>query len=395
MTLPRPVPDADPSTDRSPDPGTGGERPAPASRLARAVVRRLVVRARVRQGWSRVRGSFWPMVQASLAAGAAYGIGRYVLGHEMPFFAAIAAWVCLGFSFERDLRKVAEVAVGVAVGVGMGDLVVHLIGSGWWQLVSVMFVSALIGRFIDRGAVLASQAGTQAIVVAGLPILSGGPFGRWTDALTGGLVALAVALLTPGDPRRGLRTAGATATSALADTLRMIATALRGADEEGLQAALVRARAAEPALQDWMESAHNASDQARVSVNRRHRDEIVRLEKQAVLVERAMRSVRVLARRAAVTVGHADPALLDPVADLVERYAVGVQELASAVSRGTGLGAARAALEEVGHAADPHTLGAGAWEVQSLVMLLRSPVVDTLEAAGATGQEARAALTEL
>jgi uncharacterized membrane protein YgaE (UPF0421/DUF939 family) len=335
------------------------------------------------------------MVQASLAAGVAYGIGLYVLGHDMPFFAAIAAWVCLGFSFERDLRKIAEVAVGVAVGVGMGDLVVHLIGAGWWQLVTVMFVSALLGRFIDRGAVLASQAGTQAIVVAGLPILSGGPFGRWSDALVGGLVALAVALLTPGDPRRALRTAGATATNALADTLRMIATALREADPEGLQAALVRGRAAEPALQDWMESAHHASDQARVSVNRRHRDEIVRLEKQAVLVERAMRSVRVLARRAAATVGHVDLEHLEPVADLVDRYAVAVQELASAVSRGTGLGAARAALEEAAHDADPHVLGAGAWEVQALVMLVRSPVVDTLEAAGATGQEARASLTEL
>lgn len=385
MTLPPPVP--------ATDPGTG--RPAPASRLARAVVRRLVVRARVRQGWARVRGSFWPVLQASLAAGVAYGIGLYVLGHDMPFFAAIAAWVCLGFSFERDLRKIAEVAVGVAVGVGMGDLVVHLIGAGWWQLVTVMFVSALLGRFIDRGAVLASQAGTQAIVVAGLPILSGGPFGRWSDALVGGLVALAVAVLTPGDPRRALRTAGATATNALADTLRMIATALREADDEGLQAALVRGRAAEPAMQDWMESAHHASDQARVSVNRRHRDEIVRLEKQAVLVERAMRSVRVLARRAAATVGHVDPEHLEPVADLVDRYAAAVGELASAVSRGTGLGAARAALEAVAHDADPHVLGAGAWEVQALVMLVRSPVVDTLEATGATGQEARASLTEL
>ncbi|MFP3713278.1 FUSC family protein [Puerhibacterium sp. TATVAM-FAB25] len=385
MTPPHPVPAT----------GPGTERPAPASRLARAVVRRLVVRSRVRQGWSRVRASFWPVLQASLAAGVAYGIGLYVLGHEMPFFAAIAAWVCLGFSFERELRKIAEVAVGVAVGVGMGDLVVHLIGAGWWQLVTVMFVSALLGRFIDRGAVLASQAGTQAIVVAGLPILSGGPFGRWADALVGGLVALAVALLTPGDPRRALRTAGATATNALADTLRMVATALREADPEGLQAALVRGRAAEPALQDWMESAHHASDQARVSVNRRHRDEIVRLEKQAVLVERAMRSVRVLARRAAATVALVDLEHLEPMADLVDRYAVAVGELAAAVSRGTDLGAARAALEAVAHDADPHVLGAGAWEVQALVMLVRSPVVDTLEATGATGQEARAALTEL
>jgi hypothetical protein len=44
---------------------------------------------------------------------------------------------------------------------------------------------------------------------------------------------------------------------------------------------------------------------------------------------------------------------------------------------------------------DPRTVGEGDWQVQSLVVLLRSPVVDALEAAGATPAEARDALPEL
>jgi len=95
----------------------------------------VVVRARARQGWARVRSSLVPVLQASAAAGAAFGIARYGLGHPYPFFAPVSAWVALGFSSDRQVRRVAELAIGVAVGVALGDLLVHLIGSGWcrWQ----------------------------------------------------------------------------------------------------------------------------------------------------------------------------------------------------------------------------------------------------------------------
>src|SRR5690606_25225324 len=171
--------------------------------VARTAWRRLLLRARVRQGGSRVRAALVPVLLAAAAAGIAYGIARYGLGHAAPFFAPVAAWICLGFSPDRQLRRVAEVAVGVAIGVGLGDVVVRAIGSGWWQIAVVVAVSALAARFIDRGAMLTTQAGVQAIVIVALPVAqSGGPLGRWTDALVGGAVAFAVAALTPGDPRR-------------------------------------------------------------------------------------------------------------------------------------------------------------------------------------------------
>ena len=59
-------------------------------------------------------------------------------GHQTPFFAPIAAVVSLGTSYGQRLRRVAEVTVGVAVGVFVGDLHGAAVGSGWWQLTLIV-----------------------------------------------------------------------------------------------------------------------------------------------------------------------------------------------------------------------------------------------------------------
>jgi len=376
---------------RTPDPREAGA-------AAGAAVGTLLRRIRRRQGLSRLRTGFWPIVQASLAAGAAYLLAQALLGHAQPFFAAVAAWVCLGFSFDRELRRVAEVAIGVAVGVGIGELIVELIGTGWWQLTVVLLLSALLARFIDRGPLLVTQAGVQAIVVVGLPaaVAHDGAFGRWTDAAIGGLVALAVTLLLPSDPLRRLRSLALEATTELAETLESIARGLRAGDVDELGSALVRGRASETVLADWRDTARKAEEIARVGVNRGQRKDIHALVEQAVLVDRAMRSVRLMARRAPTVVGP-DGTWPDVAAltDEVARFAGGVRLLASAVGGGGSFDEARSLLGEVAAAADPHVLGGGDLRVASLAVLMRAPLVDTLEAAGAEPRAARESLPEL
>lgn len=356
-------------------------------------VRRRALQLRVLQGRSRVRRAFVPLLQAAVAAGVAYAVAHNLLGHEMPFFAPICAWVCLGFSPDRELRRVAELGVGVALGVAFGDLVAHGIGSGPWQIGLTLLAAALLARFIDRGQMLTTQAGVQAIVIIGMPQIQAGPVGRWTDAAIGAATALLVATFTPGDPRRRARALGGEATTALAEMLRELAAGLRTGDEALLRDALARGRATQGLLEDWAASAAAGLQNTRLdAASRRYRQDFRRLVLQAELVDRAVRSVRVLARRA---VAVPDQDGLEDVAELLGQAARATQVLAAVVGAGSEGAPARAALREAAELADPGALGEHGWQAQSLVMLVRSPLVDLLEAAGATQAEAREALPEL
>ncbi|MCC2321007.1 FUSC family protein [Cellulomonas xiejunii] len=371
----------------------GAAADRPRALPSRATLR-LHLRSRVRAGWARVRSSWALIVQASVAAGVAYGIGMYVFGHEMPFFAPVAAWLALGFSRDRSMRRVAELAGGVAIGVAAGDLVVHVIGSGIWQMALVLAGSALVGRFLDRGPMLTTQAGVQAIVIVGLPQIGGGPFGRWIDAVVGGLVALAFALLTPTDPRRHPRALAQAAVQELAEVLRLLARGLRRGSVEDVESALLTGRASQPALDEWRDAARSAAELARLApAHRRHRAELERLVHESVLLDRAMRNARVLTRRSVAAVE--DEQVVPGLAEVVESAALATDDLAGSLGTGHDPRPARDRLRAVAQSLDPHVLAPGDWKSQSLVLLLRSLVVDLLEAAGAAPADAHAALPEL
>lgn len=376
---------------------TSAETPD-AGRL-RALGRRdvqVLLRARVRQGWARVAASWFPILQASVAGAVAFAIAHFWLGHPYPFFAPVSAWIALGFSMDRSVRRVAELAVGVAIGVGLGEVVALVIGQGALQVGLVLFVAALLARFLDRGHMLTTQAGVQAIVIVSLPAAAGGPFGRWVDAAIGGAVALAVALLTPSDPRRHPRALGRSALDELAGVLHGLAQGLDERSVAAVEDALVRGRASQPSLDEWSERSASARDLARVSpASRRFADELAGHVTRAVLADRAMRNARVLARRALAVVQADVPHDASALAVQVERTAAAVDELAAAVGAGRDPDRARTHLLVVARDLDPFALAADDWQVQSLVLLHRSLAVDLLEAAGVAPGDARAVLPEI
>ena len=134
----------------------------------------------------RWRAKSWQIAQCAIAAGVAWFVAADLLGHATPFFAPIAAVVSLGTSYGQRLRRVAEVTVGVAVGVFLADLIVAGIGSGWWQLTLIVALAMTTAILLDGGQLFIMQAAVQSIVVATLVPDPDAALTRWTDAVVGG-----------------------------------------------------------------------------------------------------------------------------------------------------------------------------------------------------------------
>ena len=123
-----------------------------------------------------------------------------LFGHQRPFFAPIATVVSLNGA--RRMRRAVELVVGVSVGVGVGDLLISVIGSGPWQIGLVVALAMTTAVWLDGGPLIVTQAGSSAVLVATLlPPGGTGGLERCLDALVGGAIGILVVMLLP----RGIR----------------------------------------------------------------------------------------------------------------------------------------------------------------------------------------------
>lgn len=347
---------------------------------------------RAQAGGKRVREAIGPILQAGAAAATAYLVGLHVFGHTRPFFAALAAWICLGWSFERELRRVAEIAVGVTVGVTIGNLLVQAIGTGWWQLAVVLTISASLARFLDSGKLMTTQAGSQSIVISGLAAqVSGGPYGRALDAAIGGTIALAFTILTPYQPARVARKKTAAAIMALSSTTSLLASGLRhGYNLSTLDDALSTARDSESLLKSVIGQAAGVRKQIRWTVNRKYEQQWLEFENRDRMLDQAMYSLRVLARRMRYDAAYATEEESTWFADILARYSAACLAFAQHVKLGDSLEHDRSEFTRIANdlVATPVTNSV----IATGTALFRAIIVDTLKAAGASQMEADAAL---
>jgi len=145
-----------------------------------------------------------PIVQPALASGLSWLVAGHIVGHRAPFFAPVAAVVCLGITIGQRLRRATELIVGVGVGVGVGDALISAIGTGPWQIALVVALAMSIAVLLDGGAVITVQAAVSAILVATL-YLPGDTSGvdRLVDGLIGGATGLLVVGVFPRSPCPG------------------------------------------------------------------------------------------------------------------------------------------------------------------------------------------------
>ncbi len=66
-----------------------------------------------------------------------------MIGSANPFFAPIAAVITLAVSVGQRLRRTTELVLGVAIGIGVADGIILLIGSGPWQIGLIVFLAIL------------------------------------------------------------------------------------------------------------------------------------------------------------------------------------------------------------------------------------------------------------
>lgn len=356
----------------------------------------IFVAARLRQGGRRVQGSALPILQASLAAAAAYLIAEQLFGRLNPMFAPIAAWVCLGFKTDRVPRKVAELGVGATVGVLLGEAFALWLDVGWWQIGLALFVGAVVGRFLDRGDLTTVQAGVNAVVVLGMSwwqALVGGVTGRWIDALVGAGVAFVVAVLLPRHPTaRPLRYARSTLTE-YATLLNMVGRGLRTGDIELLGDARGQRRAVAELTSDWEETLTTAREVVALNPGlRQHRAEVAELGRIFRLMRRVQRSSYLIARQGLAMTEEVGP--MPEIGDVLLEVSTAVHALSGALAHWNQPHRARELLIGVAGSAAPSEVAGEDWRPIALMSLLRAAVVDLLQMTGLSRAQARDALVD-
>jgi len=334
----------------------------------------------------RLESKAWMIGQCAIAAAIAWVIAKDLFGHAAPFFAPVAAVLCLGTSYGQRLRRVAEVSIGCSIGIGIADLFTHLFGRGGWQVAVVVAVSMSAAVLLDAGVLFINQAAVQSIVVTTLLPLDGG-VSRIVDALIGGAVALVAATIVPGAPLRRPREEAAKVVRELARLLRSTREAARDVDEASAAAALNRARETEVLLAELRAAAGEGLEVTRSSPFRRGAKEHVRTIAELVgPIDRALRNTRVLIRRVVVSASLDETMppdyllILDQIAEVTEDVGARLAGNESPVglqSRFIDI------AEATSSASEPLTLSAAV-----VLGQIRSLLVDLLELTGASQPQA-------
>lgn len=343
-------------------------------------------RGRVR----RLRARAWLILQAAAGAALAWWVAQDLLGHPLPFFAPVTAMVCLGLTYDDRVRRIIELAIGVAIGILTGDLFVQVFGSGVWQILAVCVVAMSLAVLLGAGQLLMMQAGIQGVIITTLVAGQGEALSRWVDALVGGGVALVIAMLAPmRSTTERPRERAIDVVGHLALVLTDTAQGLRSRDVGRARGALVTARELSMELDALRDSTAEARAAARLAplLNRTHKEDVRQVEELLGPLDLAIRSVRVLVRRAEIAVREEEfvpGTYIDMVVGLAEAAAT-IQDHLRAHS------SLEAAQEDLVHVARASTWSHSRAGLSAEVMRaqVRSAVVDLLVLSGMSTQEAR------
>ena len=206
-----------------------------------ALLEEAVERSRPSIVAERVRANVEWLGQAMLATGAAWVLAQQIFGHPRPIFAPVAALIGVSASLGQRRRSLIEMVLGVALGIGIADALVTLIGTGPAQIAAVVGGAMAVAIAFGGSTVLVGEAAASALLVVTIQLPGTGLSGvRFLDSLLGGVVAIAVTSLLPRNPVEAVRRAVAPLLGELAGTLEDVARALERRDPELAERAWAR-----------------------------------------------------------------------------------------------------------------------------------------------------------
>lgn len=351
------------------------------------------------KGWTRVRGAVIPNTQTAVFATISWLLCRTLLDDPNPIFAPIVTFLCMGFSRNREPRKVIEIGLGASTGVLIGGLVGHHLGFGAWQLFAMLLVTPLIGRFIHRSDLVTFQTAINSIVVAGMMVISGaagsGPLDRWLNALIGAGVALVGTAILPTNivtrPRRYV----AYTLGEASRILRLLGQRVADGDADAIGALRGRLISMRESLNDAIRALGSAQETAAISpVAIGSRAELAELDRMLELAERMHVTLSMMQRQARGMVWEVGPmpeiaALMWQTADRLEEVGVGVGSWQRPTQARDATIELAAALGPADVISDP-----GNWREATLMSLLRAIVIDLLGLTGLSLAQARSALAD-
>src|ERR671924_96468 len=216
--------------------GGRNDHAARARKRGTALLEEAVERSRPSIIAERLRANAGWLAQAALATATAWVLAQQIFGHERPIFAPVAALIGVSASLGQRRRSAIEMVIGVALGIGIADALVGLIGTGPAQIAAVVGGAMVVAIAFGGSTVLVGEAAASALLVVTIQLPGTGLSGvRFLDSLLGGIVAIAVTSLLPRNPVEAVRRAAAPLLSEIAATLEDAARALERREQAAVQ----------------------------------------------------------------------------------------------------------------------------------------------------------------
>lgn len=130
-------------------------------------------------------------IKAVLAAVLSWLIANR-MGSEHPFFAPLAAILCLQVTVEKSIRLGFQRILGILVGVTLASGFVHAFGTHWWSLALLLLIGLTIGQAFKFPQYTFIQIGTSALLVLTVGTQASYGIDRIVETLIGAAIAIAV-----------------------------------------------------------------------------------------------------------------------------------------------------------------------------------------------------------